>query len=246
MREGPEVRLYFRTEDFAPGDGRGRQVVVIDVLRASSTIVTALAAGAAAVRPVSEVDEARRLAAELRTRGGRVLLAGERQAETVAGFDRGNSPLEFRSASLEGYEVVLTTSNGTRALIQAREGSRILVGSLLNGSAVVADLLSYRLPVTLLCAGTLGAFSYDDFLTGGFLAARLAEAGARLDDRARAAADAYAARSADLTEAFLASGHGQRLVAKGLFEDVRFCAQVDQFALVPVYQATAGSIKPGG
>ncbi|HEX4589449.1 MAG TPA: 2-phosphosulfolactate phosphatase, partial [Gemmataceae bacterium] len=123
-----------------PADGlAGGLAIVIDVLRATTVIVHALAAGCRSVIPCGEIEEAKRRAAELR-REGKVLLAGERHGQPIPGFDLGNSPGEFTCKVCKDAALVMTTTNGTRALLRAAEAERVLAAAFVNFSAVCEQL----------------------------------------------------------------------------------------------------------
>ena len=149
---------------------RGGVAVVIDVLRASTTIVHALAHGCEAVIPCAEVDEARRVAAGLPP--GRAILRGERQGVPIPGFDLGNSPGEYTEEACRGKTLVMTTTNGTRALLASLEAETVLVGAFVNFAATVQRLIHEARPVHIVCAGTEGRISYEDSLLAGAFASR--------------------------------------------------------------------------
>src|ERR1700722_10394445 len=141
-------------------------VVVIDVLRATSTIVTALEHGAAGIVPVREADEAivvmRRLGRE------RSLLCGERDSRLIAGFDLDNSPASYTRERVAGKTLILTTTNGTRALLEAARGnSTVYCAALLNRAAIVERLVAAKGDAFILCAGNEGALSFEDTLCAG-------------------------------------------------------------------------------
>lgn len=205
--------------------------IVIDVLRASSTIVAAIAAGAQAIYPVESTEEAMKLAGSL----GReeALLAGERKGLKIEGFDLGNSPREFNPDRVAGKKIVMTTTNGTRALLAASSAQRVLVGSMLNLSAV-ARAVADAPHVALICSGRAGRFSIDDALCAGMLLARLVAAGepVELEDAGRAALALAGAFGADA--GFLGgTAAGRALAEIGLGEDVAWCARVDVHEQVP-------------
>lgn len=212
----------------------GSLVAVIDVLRATSTIVTALAAGAASVRPVDSAAEA--LALRESTPG--CLLAGERGALPIPGFDYGNSPATLLHAGVAGKQLVLATTNGSRALALAGQRTESVTAlSLLNVEAVAASCAAAR-PESLyvLCSGTEGRFSADDAYVAGALLVRLdalMSGGYAWTETARAAAWLYRGAPEPAFAALAASGPGQSLVGKGFRADVEFCAQRDAFALTP-------------
>jgi 2-phosphosulfolactate phosphatase len=212
----------------------GRRVVVIDVLRATSSIIHALANGARHVLPVASVEDAARKAEQI----GRdaVLLCGERDCEPIRGFQLGNSPLEFTEERVGGRPLVMTTTNGTRALLAAAGASRCYVGALLNVSAVAARLLEDGEDALLLCAGREGAFALEDAACAGRILRAVRAGGGRpvRNDAARAA-EGLARRPPD--ERLLAgTAAGRRLKEIGRTDDIAFCAREDLFEVVPVLE----------
>jgi 2-phosphosulfolactate phosphatase len=141
---------------------------VIDVLRASTMMVHALVAGCREVIPCAEVDEALRVAAALSA--GSALLAGERHGLAIEGFDLGNSPDQCTPATCEGRTLVLTTTNGTRAVLACTEADPVVLGSFVNFAATSQRLLHEAKPIHLVCAGTEGSISYEDTLLAGAFA----------------------------------------------------------------------------
>jgi 2-phosphosulfolactate phosphatase len=229
--------------------------VVIDVLRATTTIVFALAAGARAVIPCLTIDDARAAAGALPA--DRVVLGGERGGRPIEGFDLGNSPAEYSAANVAGKTVVLTTTNGTKALLQCVLAEQILIGSLVNLSAV-CSVLAGRQNIDLVSAGTDGQITREDVLVAGAIVDRLtcgqsdSEPSWELNGEARAARDAWLAQVAgaiggDLTarliEAMRASRGGENLVALGMSGDIELAAQIDRFTIVPRFDPTSGRIE---
>src|SRR5262249_48692934 len=149
----------------------GVTVLVIDVLRASTSIITALVNGCDGVIPVADADEARRRAVGLPP--GAAVFAGERRGEPLEGFDLGNSPLEFTAERVRGRTLIMTTSNGTRALLAARGAAAVGVAALVNLAAAAAWAAGGRRGVTLVCAGERGAISIEDHACAGLLVERL-------------------------------------------------------------------------
>ncbi len=223
--------------------------VVIDVLRATTTIVHALAHGAAAVIPCGEIDEARRLAAE--SPPGTALLAGERSGLPIPGFDLGNSPAEFSPKSVQGRRIVMTTTNGTRALIAAKPARRVLVGALSNLGAVVERLGEESGPVHLICAGTDGRITLEDALCAGGIARWLHLSGEDMDagdDSTQLAVNLYETCGRDYDRAcdlLRASRGGRNLIDCGLDSDIADCADQDRFDIVPELHLGAWEIRSG-
>jgi len=151
----------------------GKTVVLVDLLRASTTIIEALANGARQIRPCLEVDEARRLAETYLP--AEVLLGGERGGEPIDGFQLGNSPREYTQRAVQGKTIVFTTSNGTRALACCQRARTTWIGALVNLSALCGQLEPCQ-EIAILCAGTAGTVSRDDVLLAGAITDRLTSA----------------------------------------------------------------------
>lgn len=223
---------------------RGRTALVVDVLRASTTIIAALAAGCAAVVPVRDAAEARRRAA--RAPAG-ALVAGERRGEPLPGADLGNSPLEFVAPRVQGRVIFLTTSNGTRALLAARRADRVGVAALVNARAAVAWAAAAGRDVALLCAGERGAPALEDTVCAGLLVEGLlaVASGARIApgaEAARRAAQAYGRNVARLGQD---APWARALAGRGRARDVTACLALDTTTLVPVYRADVDRVVAG-
>ncbi len=226
--------VCFTPDEVVPSELQGRIAVVVDVLRATSTIVEALANGARSVYPVASIEAAVRLAQNM----GRdqVLLCGERRGLPIDGFDLGNSPREFTPERVAGKSLVMTTTNGTPALLATTAAQSTLVASFLNLSAVVAALAEAGKPVTVVCAGREKRVSLDDAVCAGAVALggeRSPDLSRGLPDTAQAAALLAGARLDDLTGLFAETAAGRQLIDAGLGEDLEFCAQIDRHGIVP-------------
>ena len=228
----------------------GGIAVVIDVLRASTTMITALANGASRVRPVPDVAEARALAAAL---GSDALLGGERGGVRIDGFNLGNSPAEYGRERVAGRAIVVTTTNGTAALAACREAREVLVGAILNRSAVASAARHLAAAaggtdVHLVCAGTDGAVTAEDILAAGAIldAAQRDAPADELDVPARAALEAFRrlVREPDPQAALVAefgrAPGGVNLVALGMEADLPACAALDASAVVPRLDRATG------
>jgi 2-phosphosulfolactate phosphatase len=232
MPEDREVQVHLLPELAPAGRLASGIAVVIDVLRSTTTIVHALAAGCTDVRPCAEIDEAQALAGSMRA--GRVLLAGERGGRQLPGFDVGNSPRDFTPRNCKGCTVVLTTSNGTRALLRAAEAARTLVAAFVNYSAICEQLRLDLRPVHILCSGTECEVALEDTLLAGALVDFLAQVcEVRLNDAARLAWDSFENHGRVLQGALEVSRGGAILRRLGYDEDIRDACQVDRFHLVP-------------
>jgi 2-phosphosulfolactate phosphatase len=232
MPDDRDVQVHLLPDLVPPGRLEGGLAVVIDVLRATTTIVHALVAGCTAVRPCAEVEEARELAGGMRA--GRVLLAGERGGAPLPGFDLGNSPSEYTPNLCRGATLVLTTTNGTRALLRAAEAERVLVAAFVNFSAVCEQVRQDPRPLHLVCAGTEGEVALEDTLLAGALVNYLCDVvEVRLNDSARLAWDCFEHHGQVLQGALEVSRGGAILKRLGYDDDIRTAARVDQFAVVP-------------
>jgi 2-phosphosulfolactate phosphatase len=213
---------------FTPAeDVRADVAVVVDVLRATSTIAQALASGYERVLCCAEIDEARALRAELPD----AIVGGERSAVRIEGFDVGASPREFLEP--RASTLILSTTNGTRAILAAAErSSRVLLGSLLNLAAVAAAARDGG-DVAILCAGFKGAFALDD----AYCAGRIAELLAGRDTDAAIAARVVARAFPDAHTALNARTYGP----PGLEEDIAFCARESVLDAVPRFTGMRGA-----
>lgn len=230
----PVDRLAERVEDAAAASA-----VVIDVLRATSVMATAFANGATAIYPTTTVDEAFRCAESLRKEGP-VLLCGERECRRIDGFDLGNSPAEYAAEIVQDRSLVMTTTNGTRALSAVAGFGQIVTASFLNRAAVI-DRLCRESRVHLCCAGTDRQVTGEDTLLAGSLIAELQRLGKVqfANDQAEFAASYWRRATAGgerLAEVFAQTLGGSNLVRLGMGDDLERCAQVDTFAVCPTFR----------
>lgn len=244
MADEREVQVHLTPALAGRGRLAGGVAVVIDVLRAATTIISALAAGCVEVIPCAGVEEARARADQMRA--GRVLLAGERRGQPLPGFDLGNSPAEYTPRVCKGRSVVLTTTNGTGALLRAAEADRVLVGGFVNFSAVCEQLRLDPRPIHMVCAGYEGEIALEDALLAGALVDCLCEVmEVKLNDGARLAWDCFENHGQVLQGALEISQGGAQLIALGQADDLRAAAVVDQFALVPELRRDPVRIEVG-
>jgi 2-phosphosulfolactate phosphatase len=233
----------------------GSTVVVIDLLRASTTICQAVANGAAEVVPYLEVADAQAAAEETQDRD-EVVLGGERGGRRIEGFDLGNSPAEYTRKAVAGKRVFLTTTNGTRALNHARLARRVLVGSFVNLSAV-ADSIRDGARIDILCAGTGGEETREDLLAAGALIDAICFSDVisrNMNDPALAARIEWRR----MCEAARATGRsviqhlaielrdtlgGRNVLSIGLEHDLVDCAQIDALDVVPELDVAAWRIR---
>lgn len=216
--------------------------VIVDVLRASTTITAALAVGAESIVPCLTIEEAQSVA-----ESQKALLGGERGGVKVDGFDFGNSPREYRSELVQDRTIAFTTTNGTRALRLSLAAEQIVIGSFVNLSAV-QQLCSSSTTVDIVCAGTNGAISSEDVLFAGLLGSGLTDShGFEPADDATGIAIDFSRRNTEnpsrLLDAVRQSQGGKNLIKLGYDADIEFAANVNRFQIVPTYNAESGSIK---
>ena len=216
----------------------GKNAVVIDVLRASSVMVTAMSHGAREFIPVVSVEEALRMAASMPA--GSFLLAGERDTQLISGFHLGNSPLEYSEERVRDKSIILTTSNGTRALNALDGAESIFIGTFLNSKALVEKLMPLD-NVVLVCSGTNDDYSMDDGMFAAQVIHRiLKKKTAHLSDMAQSLLHAYESKKGNLKDLLQDCYHLNLLIRNGFEKDVEYCLQSDKLSLVP--QMKDGSI----
>jgi 2-phosphosulfolactate phosphatase len=204
-------------------------VVVIDILRATTSIVYGIDNGATAIIPVSLVEECE----GYKDKG--FLLAAERDGKVVTGYDFGNSPYSYTAEKVKDKTIVLTTTNGTKALHLARSrASQVVIGSFLNLKSLCSWLETQEKDVLLLCAGWKDQFNLEDTLFAGAVVSQLRKCFTHFDDSSVAAEDLYALAQNDLRGYLHKSSHSQRLADLNIEKDVKFCLQLNICDAIPV------------
>jgi len=238
------INLELVAGDAVKAVQRGDVIIVIDVLRCSSSIITALSNGAEGVIPIKTLQEARRRHRE----NPGSLLAGERRGLKPKGFDLGNSPLQFTPEKVKNRLIILTTTSGAKAISLAKNGRWVFIGALLNVEAVAKEALKIaereRHGISLLLAGKEGGFSLEDFICAGAAIENLPKEKVGLSDAALAAALAFQQARESLSGIIHQGSHAQYLKSIGLEEDIKFCSQMNVFLMVPVLKD--GVIVPFG
>ncbi|MBN1481487.1 2-phosphosulfolactate phosphatase [candidate division KSB1 bacterium] len=228
---------YFQSADAVSAEKiRGTIAVVADVLRATSTIVTALYSGCVYIIPVKTVQEARR-AVQFHKRQD-ILLGGERNGRRIDGFDLGNSPQEYSADSVDGKIVITTTTNGTKALVNAAAARETVVLSFLNMSAVAEYVAQQEENVSVIAAGDHGDTSIEDAVCCGFFIDKLyhhVPQDLRMSQAAQKIAILAREYSGKIEQLLQESPHGQFLQRCGYGSDLITCAQIDACAIVPLY-----------
>jgi 2-phosphosulfolactate phosphatase len=233
------VDVLYGAPQLASQDVQGRVVAVIDVLRASTTIAVALANGARTVIPLESPEDVVTRSKQFERAG--VLLAGERRMLKMDGFDLGNSPAEHTREVVEGKTVLLTTTNGTHALLGVQGARDVVVASYVNMTAVSAMLraaLRGGADVTIVCAGQDRQFALEDAACAGRyvhqITKRLQQT--ELNDAALAASLIDRKYGDNLMRLFSTAAHGRALAAAGFEGDLAACAAVDSYPVIPIFQ----------
>lgn len=225
-----KISLISHVEEPLEKDLSNKIVIVLDIFRATSFIVTALALGARRILPVTTIQQARQLATN-----GRI-LAGERAAKKIDGFHLGNSPSALRDFPIEGKELVLTTTNGTKAIAKARKAAYLLIGSFLNLSDCARTAVQLDKPILILCSGTEGVFSLEDGVAAGAIIDTCLQMKPiyQLDDLGMMARKSYRSWLRRGWNELKYSRGGRRVMELGLEEDLDYSLQIDRFAITPI------------
>ncbi len=226
-----KVEVCFSPQLFDLFDTENSIVVVVDIFRATSAMVTAFQHGAKSFIPVSTIKEAK----EWKEKG--FLAAGERNGEVVKGFEFGNSPFSYQSDAINGREIVLTTTNGTRAInIAKKNADTVLIGAFLNLQALANHLKNQGKDVVIFCAGWKDRFNMEDSLFAGALTMLLLTSGKFESscDSANASSLVYRTARKDLLRFLANCSHRKRLAHLNLEKDVEYCLQTDTTDVIPV------------
>jgi 2-phosphosulfolactate phosphatase len=233
------IDVLFGAGAAVPADVVGRVVAVIDVLRASTSIATALANGARAVIPLESPDEVVTRAKPFERRD--VRLAGERRMLPIPGFELGNSPSEFTREAVEGKTVLMTTTNGTAAITNTQGARDVVIASYVNFTAVLTMLRAAvrgGTDIAIICAGRDRQFSLEDAGCAGRYVNTVSKrmATIALNDAAQACALIDGKYGDQVQRLFDASEHGRALRDAGFGDDLAACAAIDSFPVIPLYQ----------
>ncbi|AKD03408.1 2-phosphosulfolactate phosphatase [Pontibacter korlensis] len=226
----PNIDVCFSPELLHLYDLKGKAVVAVDILRATSTMVTAFAEGAANIFPVMELEECRAFA------GQGCLTAAERNGIKAEGFDLGNSPFGYMGGNVKGRNIAITTTNGTRAIRMSEEAKEIVIGAFLNLQAVADHLAELGLDVLVVCAGWKGQFNLEDTLFAGALAERLQDTFSSESDSTLAASYLYQTAKTDIVSFLRQSSHVRRLEHLEIHKDIEFCLRHDVYDVLPVWR----------
>ncbi|MBK5279609.1 MAG: 2-phosphosulfolactate phosphatase [Bacteroidia bacterium] len=215
----PELVHLYDVED--------KTVVVVDIFRATSCMVTAFAHGVESITPFANLEICR----EMKAKG--YVTSGERNGEKVRGFDMGNSPFEYMGDSIRGQKIAFTTTNGTQAIEKARGAKEVIIGSFLNLSSVVKNLLLGENSILIVCAGWKGKVNLEDTLFAGAVVDKLRNYIEPDCDAPLAAQQLYTIAKNDMVKFLSTSSHVKRLNRLNVFKDIEFCLTPDQYKVVP-------------
>jgi 2-phosphosulfolactate phosphatase len=228
-----KINLEFTAKDAIKAVQRNDVIIVIDVLRCTSTITAALSNGARCVIPVRTIKEAR----EIHRRNPKTILAGERKGIKPKGFHLGNSPLEFNPTIVKGKNIILTTTNGTKTLTETKRAKFVFVGSFLNITAVSDIALRFakkeNCGLSLVLSGTQGRFSLEDYLCAGGILEHFTLHQIDASDAAVGSLLAFKQAHNSLIKIIFQGYHAKYLKSIGLEDDVTFCCKQNLYKVIP-------------
>ncbi|MDZ7721019.1 MAG: 2-phosphosulfolactate phosphatase [Balneolaceae bacterium] len=228
-----KLDVFYSLHSFQEDELRDKTVVIIDVLRASSTIVSAFMNGAKAIIPVGDMGEASKIAQNVDS--DNYLLCGEKDGEKIEGYDLGNSPLEYTREIVEGKNLIFNTTNGTKAIKKSLGSSKTFIASFLNVGAIVEELKTQENDVVLVCAGWKGRLAFEDMLLAGNIIHLLGDGNLTNDSRdgAKVAFGLYDKYGDDISTVIHQSNHAMRLKDIIGTSDIDYCCQVDITDMLP-------------
>jgi 2-phosphosulfolactate phosphatase len=241
------LEVVFTPEEIKNRRLSDKLIVVIDVLRASSTIVTALACGCRGLVPILSPEQAKEKAQQFKKE--EVLLGGEREGRKIKGFDLGNSPREYQKEIVEDRIIIFSTTNGVKTLEIVRGALRIIIASFLNLQATFNYCSKFQGDILLACAGKEGYFSLEDTVCAGMLINSLRDIYSDTCQEVDANLTAqvlYKKFGNNILEMLRKSQHGRYLESIGLRKDLEFCSQLDIFNIVPIFRDGLISLNEEG
>ena len=215
----PDLMHLYKIED--------RTVVVVDILRATSCMVTAFAHEVESITPFANLDMCREM------RGQGYITSGERDGKMVDGFDKGNSPFEYMGDQVRGKRIAFTTTNGTQAIEKSKGAKEVIIGSFLNLSAVAKHLLFSDNNILVVCAGWKGKVNLEDTLFAGAVVEKLKDYVQPDCDSPLAAQHLYNLAKGDMVKFMSNSSHVKRLNRLNVIKDIEFCLTTDQYKVLP-------------
>lgn len=229
-----KIDMIISADDIKESKIAGKTAIVIDMLRATSVIVTALNNGCKQVIPFLTIEEAVNFSKENRQA---YILGGERKAVKIEGFDGSNSPLEYTRELVKNKTLIMTTTNGTRAINGCKKANNILIGALINAAAVAKKALELNQDIVIVNAGTDGQFSMDDFICSGYIIDNITNNAkdVYLTDISTTAHYVYSSNK-DIIGFIKNATHYKRIQELELYEDLKYCCQKDIIEIVPEFK----------
>jgi 2-phosphosulfolactate phosphatase len=239
-----KINVLFSPVGFDELSFTGKTTVVIDVLRASSTIVTALSNGAREVVPVASVEFAVKVSGGMF--GGQTLLGGERHTKKIEGFALGNSPLEYTPEVVSGKTIIFYTTNGSKAVVKARFSENLYICAFFNLDAVVKNMIKINKDFEILCAGRNNNYSMEDSVCAGKLVSEIVnlKPGTELSDSAKACIALNKTFGKSTLAMLKETEHGKILLENGFNEDLKYCSKLNGSNIVPSFKAGVLKIVP--
>jgi len=220
------IEVCFTPELIHLHEVSGKLVVVVDIFRATSTMVAALAHGVTEILPFADLESCRAMQAQ------GYLIAGERNGLTAPGFELGNSPVAFLEGNYAGKKLAMTTTNGTLAIEKSKGAVEILIGAFPNLQATAAYIQSQNLDVLIHCAGWKGRFNLEDSLYAGALVQALSGSHTNQEDGALAMGSLFAQEGKNLATYLAQASHAKRLQNHGIEADIDFCLTLNRYEQV--------------
>lgn len=234
-----KVDIIFTADEVSQEKTEGKICVVIDVLRATSVMITALHNGAEKIFPFKDIKIIQERCENLKN----IIKCGERNALKIDGFDLGNSPLEFTKEKVFGKDIYMSTTNGTKAVENSLSAEKIIICSFLNIKSVSKKLLEYKKDVVIVCAGTNGKFSLDDTLCAGLIIKEMQKHTEIQMNDVLLAAVRISESHEDIKDILKGSTHYERLLSLGFEKDMEHIFSLNKYSIVPEYKNGYISIK---
>lgn len=234
-----KVDIIFTADEVSQEKTEGKICVVIDVLRATSVMITALHNGAERIFPFKDIKTIQERCENLKN----IIKCGERNALKIDGFDLGNSPLEFTKEKVFGKDIYMSTTNGTKAVENSLSAEKIIICSFLNIKSVSEKLLEYKKDVVIVCAGTNGKFSLDDTLCAGLIIKEMQKHTEIQMNDVLLAAVRISESHENIKDILKGSTHYERLLSLGFEKDMEHIFSLNKYSIVPEYKNGYISIK---